>query len=453
MTEENIINIIKNAYGYEIIVKTEKKALKDSSDVIFAEFGVDTLFEFLSFNISEFSGIRKTIHARRFFYVYKEIFSLGKFNMEAYHKIQAGMLYIIALSGNFRGIDEYKYSGFVKEVLDQLYYKRKDTEDISMPIEKLMYMKNILDKLGRVSTGVYSLQIFTKYNMAMQEINLPIEGYINQLFLDITGDIEKKKNPIEKMRKLLSLESASIDSIDEITGEYIEYSCEDIFSYSMTYGSKKDTKAKEKLINGIKLEVEGALVGLKRDTEDIRILRIKLLEKIKIFEEDPYGEAAKIYVDLLDRLVYSYERLRFYEDVSFAKYINMIFINRMEKIFNSQSKTEMTIIRKDCKKIIEENIPGFSVFELEGVLESLTAKKGKLDSWCEIKPENSASALEKVNRYLNEHINIISKIQKDMRHNLKNILNTDQMSEKEVKMLKLIIYDFKVVIAFLQEED
>ncbi|MFO7610942.1 MAG: hypothetical protein R6W99_00435 [Clostridia bacterium] len=454
MIENNTVDIINKVYGYEIISAPEILALKKSMDIILAELGIEPIYEFLSYDITEYSEARKTIHARRFYQLFKPVFSFTQFNMETFHKIQAGCLFISATSGIMRGYDEFEYSGFVREVLNELgridggrYHNRTAKE-------KLMALQNLFDKFGHVSIGIYSLQIFTKFGMAMQKLNKVPEGYPRRLLDDIMEDINNQKNPIDKIRKLLSLEVASEAGINEAIDEYIDYALSDISAYSISAEKKKSSKSKKGLAAEISAEVRDFFNGYKKEARDIRHMSGSFRGKLLLFDENPGNKAISVlYTALLDRLVRAYDNLRYYEEVSFVKQLNMIFITRIKEILLEQRKQEMNVIRNECIRIIEDNIAGMMVYELDGVLAALSVDKDEFDDAYGIDSDESEAAIIELDDYLDANLDMAGKIQDDMRANLKRILNPGLMGKTEKEMLQSVIYDFNHVLEFLSEDE
>ncbi|MBN2558074.1 MAG: hypothetical protein JXB33_04890 [Clostridia bacterium] len=454
MTENNTVDIINKVYGYEIINAQETLALKKSMGVILSELGIEPIYEFLSYDITEYSEARKTIHARRFYQLFKPVFSFTQFNMETFHKIQAGCLFISAISGIMRGYDEFEYSGFVREVLNELGRIDSGRYNSRTVKEKLLALQNLFDKFGHVSIGIYSLQIFTKFGMAMQKLNKTPEGYPRKLLDDIMEDINNQMHPIEKIRKLLSLEVATEAVINDVIDEYLDYAVSDISAYNISTEKKKSSKAKKGFAVEISAEVRDFFNGYKREARDIRQMTGSFREKLFIFDENPGNKSISVlYTALLDRLVRAYDNLRYYEEVSFVKQLNMIFINRIKELLSNQRKQEMNVIRSECIRIIENNITGMMVYELDGVLAALSVDKDEFDDVYGIDPEESETAMIELDDYLDANLDMAGKIQDDMRANLKRILNPELMGKAEKEMLQSVIYDFNHVLEFLSEDE
>jgi len=319
MTVSKTINIINKAYGYKIIKETEEAALKSEREVILSELGIGTIFEFLSYDVAEYSEVRKTIHARRFYQLFKEIFKFTEFNMESFHKMQAGCIFVVALSGITRGINDYEYSGFVMEALSKIGKISPDNSQASLN-DKLFYIKSAFEKFSRISLGIYSLQIFTKYGMVMQKINRVHEGFAGRLFIEIVEDINKGKKSSNKIDKLLSMEIISPDNLLSMINEYIDYAVTDITVQGLSPGSKKAEKANKKLVSEISDEIHDAFSGFKMDVADLYNLNQSMIEKKNIFDKE-HGKPGidLLFVTLLERYASLYERLWYYEGIHSSK--------------------------------------------------------------------------------------------------------------------------------------
>lgn len=452
MIVSTTIKIINKAYGYPIINDSEEIALKTESAVIISELGIGAIFEFLSYDVSEYSEVRKTIHARRFYQIFKEIFKFTEFNMESFHKMQAGCIFIVSLSGITRGMDDYEYSGFVLEALSKIGKISSNNTNASLN-DKLFYVKSAFEKFSRISLGIYSLQIFTKYGMIMQKINRVHEGSAGRLFIEIVEDISKGQKASEKIDKLLSMEIISPENLDDMINEYIDYAVSDITVQGMVPGSKKAEKANKKLTAEISDEIHDAFSGLKLDVADIYNMNISIHEKKEIFEKEHGKPGIDIlFVSLLERYASLYERLWYYEGNSFIKRLNMIFINKVRDMFAEQRKQELTFIKNECIDIIEDGLQGFSVFELEGVLNALDKGKNQFDLINGFNPKDSKNVINELDDFLDSNIITAKGIQHDMRITLGSILGPEGIPKNELKILKDVVYDFDAIMELFTED-
>lgn len=454
MTAERTISIINSAYGYSIIGDAEESALLASREVIVSELGIGAIFEFLSYDVTEFSEVRKTIHARRFYQLFKDIFSFTGFNMEVFHKIQAGCIFMVVLSGITRGINDYEYSGFVKDALSKIGKININSSNRVTLNEKLFYIQSTFEKFNRISLGIYSLQIFTKYGMVIQRVNRVHEGVTSRLLVEIIEAMNEGKTASEKINKLLSMEIISPEKLEDMIDEYINYAVADITVQSMSPGSKKAEKANKKLFEEISDEVQDAFSGLKKDVADLYNLNGSILDKKVIYdrEHDQPGISV-LFAALLERYSSLYERLWYYEGNSFIKRLNMIFIDRVKIMFAEQRKQEFTVVKNECVRIIEDGLPGINVYELEGVLNNLDIGKEMFDIRHDIEPAESEKVVEIIDAYLTANLKTAENIQLEMKNNLSRILGPEALPESEMNILKEIVYDFDAVMDLLTEDE
>ncbi|MCK5757687.1 MAG: hypothetical protein KAH14_01240 [Clostridiales bacterium] len=454
MTAERTINLINSAYGYAIIDDAEESALLASREVIVSELGIGAIFEFLSYDVTEFSEVRKTIHARRFYQLFKDIFSFAGFNMEAFHKIQAGCIFMMVLSGITRGIGDYEYSGFVKDALSKIGKNSISSSNRATLNEKLFYIQNTFEKFSRISLGIYSLQIFTKYGMAIQRVNRVHEGATSRLLVEIIESINEGKTASKKISKLLSMEIISPEKLEDMIDEYISYAVADITVQGMSPGSKKAERANRKLVEEISDEIHDAFSGLKKDVADLYNLNGSILDKKVIYDRE-YNQPgiSVLFAALLERYSSLYERLWYYEGNSFIKRLNMIFIDRVKEMFAEQRKQEFTAVKNECVRIIEDGLPGIKVYELEGVLNNLDIGKEMFDIRHDIEPAESQKIIEEIDAYLSTNLKTAGSIQIEMKNNLSRILGPEGMPEGEMNILKEIVYDFDAVMDLLTEDE
>jgi len=454
MTAKRTINLINKSYGYTIIGDTEESALLENRDVIVSELGIGTIAEFLSYDVTEFSEVRKTIHARRFYQLFKDIFSFKRFDMEAYHKIQAGCIFMIVLSGITRGINDYEYTGFVKDALSKIGKINISSGNSVSLNEKLFYIQNAFEKFSRISLGIYSLQIFTKYGIAIQQVNSVHEGAASRLLVEIIESMNEGKTASKKINKLLSMEIISPEKLEDMIDEYIDYAVADITVHSINPGSKKAEKANRKLAEEISDEVHDAFSGFKKDVADLYNLNGSILDKKVIYERE-YSQPgiSVLFAALLERYSSLYERLWYYEGNSFIKRLNMIFIQRVKEMFAEQRKQEFTVVKNECIRIIEDGLPGISVYELEGVLNNLDEGKEMFDIRHGMEPLESKKVVDQLDAYLSDNLKTADSIQLEMKNNLSRILGPEGMPEGEMKILREIVYDFDAVVDLLTEDD
>lgn len=454
MTVERTIDLINKAYGYSIIGDAEESALMANREIIVSELGIGAIFEYLSYDVTEFSEVRKTIHARRFYQLFKDIFNFTGFNMEAFHKIQAGCIFIVVLSGITRGISDYEYSGFVKDALSKIGKISLSSRNRATLNEKLFYIQNTFEKFSRISLGIYSLQIFTKYGMVIQRINRVHEGAASRLLVEIIESMNEGKTASKEIIKLLSMEIISPEKLEDMIDEYIDYAVADITVQGLSPGSKKAERANRKLIEEISDEVHDAFSGLKKDVADLYNLNGSILDKKVIYDKEfNQPGIAVLFAALLERYSSLYERLWYYEGNSFIKRLNMIFIDRVKEMFAEQRKQEFTVVKNECVRIIEDGLPGISVYELEGVLNNLSIGKEMFDIRHDIDPAESEKVVEAIDAYLSANLKTAGSIQLEMKNNLSRILGPEGMPESEINILKEIVYDFDAVMDLLTEDE
>ena len=454
MTASRTTNIINEAYGYPIIGDAEESSLQADSEIIMSELGIGNIFEFLSYDVSEFSEARKTIHARRFYQLYKDVFSFTGFNMEAFHKIQAGCIFIVALSGITRGISDYEYSGFVKDALVKIGKVDSDEDRQSTLNEKLFYIRRTFEKFSRISLGIYSLQIFTKYGMVIQNINRVLEGTAGRLLVEIIGEMNMEKHASPVIDRLLALDIVKPEKLESMIDEYINYAVADITVQNASPGSRKAERENKKMTDEISVEVHDAFLGLKMDIADLHSFNKDMIKKKLIYDREYEKKGVSImFASLLERYVSQYERLVYYESNSFIKRLNMIFISRVKEMFSTQRKQELNIIRNECIRIIEEGLPGFTVYELEGVLNALEIGKKEFDIRHAFASSDSESVFNELDAYLEANLKTAASIQNEMRNNLGRILGPNRIPEEEKKILQEIVYDFDAIMDLLTEDE
>ena len=454
MTAGSITNKINEAYGYAIINGLEETALLGDKEVIMSELGIGTILEFLSYDVSEFSDARKTIHARRFYQLFKDIFAFSHFDMEAFHKIQAGCIFVVAMSGITRGLGDYDYSGFVREALASIGTISAAGVDKATLNKKLFSLQSVFGKFSSISLGIYSLQIFTKFGMAMQNFNKAHEGYASRLMLEIIKDMNDRKPASEKIDKLLDLNTTSPDKLEVMIDDYISYAVADITVQTASPGSKRAERATKKLTEDISDEVHDAFSGMKMDIADLYNMNRSIAEKKAIYDKHyDNKDIIILFASLLERYVSLYERLWYYEGNLFIKRLNMIFISRVEEMFLSQRKQEINAIKNECIRIIESRLKVVNVYELEGILNSIELGKSEFDSSRGIDPSDSDNVLAELHRYMDANLRTAHSIQREMKNNLGRILGPEGIPEGEKKILRDVVYDFDAVMDFLMEDD
>lgn len=453
MTEEKVTTIINTNYGYEIINEKAKQELIDIKKKVLSELGIETLYEFLSYDINEFSDMRKTIQARRFFQTYKDTFSLDVFDMEAFHKIQAACLFIVTVSGNRRGYKDYMYTGFVQNIFkDMGYYSKENIENSSIR-QKLMATENVLRSFNEISVGIYSIQVYTRHSMAIDKImKFPIE-HASKLFLDIIDDFQKNKNPATKIKKLISMIEIKRENAEKTIAEYIDHAINDLSQSNML----SEDKDNDETIDNNKYTKQNARDYLSRYIEDIeRIMDLstEVIDKLHILEENPDNYYIEIlYMTLIRELTQAYERLLYYEDTSFVRSLNNIFVANARRVIEQRAKREIDSVRNECINIIEKNISEFSVFELDGVIAGLSGEKYKFDHFYKVDPKESQATLEQLDDFLTTTFETITTLKNEMRDRIKIIINLEIMTENEKTILKDLIYDFDTIIKFIMEDE
>jgi len=138
---------------------------------------------------------------------------------------------------------------------------------------------------------------------------------------------------------------------------------------------------------------------------------------------------------------------------AFIKHLNMIFISRVKEMFSTQRKQESNIIRNECIRIIEEGLPGFTVYELEGVLNALEIGKKEFDIRHALDSSDSESVFNELDAYLEANLKTAGSIQNEMKNNLGRILGPNSIPEAEKKILQEIVYDFDAIMELLAEDE
>ncbi|MDX1359747.1 MAG: hypothetical protein R3232_13010, partial [Clostridia bacterium] len=349
--------------------------------------------------------------------------------------------------------DEYEYSGFVREALEAIGKISPGDESTPTLNEKLFYIQSAFEKLSHISLGIYSLQIFTKYGMAIQKINSVHEGLAGRLFYDIAEELKNSGDPSQKIDMLLSLGVTPPEELDKILGDYINYSIADITVQNLSHGKKKIEKANKKLAAEITADVQDSLSGLRMDVTELYNLNKSLREKKFIYDKDPgNSDVYLLYLTLLDRYAALYERLWYYEGNTYIRRLNMIFIDRVREMFAAQRKHEIINIRNECIRIIEEGMEGLTVFELEGFMNGLQFGGDEFDLRNGLEPGTSKRILSEINLYLDTNIKTIREIRADMKNNIGRILGADGIPEGERKILQETVYGFDAILELLAED-
>ncbi|MDX1359639.1 MAG: hypothetical protein R3232_12470, partial [Clostridia bacterium] len=370
------------------------------------------------------------------------------------HKIQAGCIYLIASSGVTRGFREYEFSGFVLEALSGLG-KLKSSEPSEMSCaDKLIYMENLFESFSDVSIGIYSLQVFTKLGMLMRNVNMAQEGMATALFMEIAKKTSNGGIPLAEIDKLLSLEIVSLEKLDELINEYIEYAVVDMHVESIMPGGKKARRENRRLVDEITDEIHEAFSVMKRDVTDLHILRETAAgNKDTYLESDGDEAVTKLYIALLERYVSAYEDMWFYEGKAFTRGLSLIFVTRIKEIFRTQRRQEAKYIRDECISIIEKNLLNFRVYELEGVLNGLEFEKDDFDAQYAIDPAASKRTIDEIRDYLGANLETALRIKNEMKKNLLRIMDPVNMNDSERGLLSDTVYYFDSIIKFLSEDD
>lgn len=453
MTEHRIFEIINEVYGYEIISEKTLNKLKSSSDVIVSEFGIESIYEFLSYDITEFTESRKSIHVRRFYQSFKDIFDINGFTIEAFHKIQAGCLYSALTSGITRGYGSYDYTGFVSEVLQRV--RSKGNSDSGMtPADMLEEITGQFKLFSRISLGIYSLQIFTKYGMCLEKLKLGKLESSSKLFIDVLKKIEEGNDASDDIKKILDLRIPTENKINEAVDEYIDYAVNGVMEEGIPLNRSKATKELMNSVEEVRIHAKKAFTALLMDVESIRRYKKNLKEKLNVFiRSNDNNDISILYVSMLEKLILDFGKLSYYEDIYFIKRLNAMFVNKVEDVFDAQMAEESSIIREQCIRIIEQNLDGYSVFELDGVLNALSMHKEDFAFRYSYDKEEIEEVLGELKKYLRLQLEMVYDIRRNMKENLSEILSADILQEESSDILVNAISNFTDIRSFLLEEE
>ncbi len=453
MTEHRIFEIINEIYGYEIINEEALEKLKGSRDAIVSEFGIESIYEFLSYDITEFSEARKSIHVRRFYQGFKEIFNLGAFTIEAFHKIQAGCLYSALTSGVMRGYGSYDYSGFVSEVLQTVRSGDHGNTGIT-PVELLEEISGQFRLFSRISIGIYSLQIFTKYGLCMDKLKfVPLENS-RKLFLDVLKKLEDGREAISDIQKILKLRIPTDDKINEVIDEYIEYAVRSVMEDGIPISRSKASKELTDSVDEIKTQARKAFTSLFIDIEGLRRFRNSIDEKFNIYKRNKdSSDISILYISMLEKLISDYNKLSYYEDINLIKRLNAMFVSKVSDVFYAQMVEEQGAIREQCIRIIESNINSYKVHELDGVLSALSLHKDDFAVQFSVDSEELDRTLDELKSYLRQQLELVYDIRRNLKDSLEDILRADLLEEESSGILVNVISNFSDIKEFLLEDE
>jgi hypothetical protein len=454
MTETRIAEIINEVYGYAIIDDFAESELKSNRNVILSELGIESIYEFLSYDITEFQEARKSIHVRRFYQMFRKIFRFESFTIESFHMIQAGCLYSALTSGIMRGYGAYEYTGFVSEVLAKV-------RNVSGTGKASLSLAGMIDEISRqfelfsrVSLGIYSLQIFTKYGICFEKLKLAQLEQSKKLFAEVLRKIEQGQEALPEIRKLLKLKLPDDKKIDEVTDEYIEYAVKGVMEEGIPISRSRLNKKLTESVSDARKEGKKAFAGLYIDVESARYYQRNLQERLNIYERNEGADDVSIlYVSMLDKLIHDFQKLRYYEDIFYIKRLNSLFIEHVKDVFDAQMNEEISNIREQCVRIIEENIDGFNVYELDGALNAISMHKEEFDEQFSIEADESSNAENELRKYLRQQLEMTYEIRKNLRENLSGILNPDILQNEQSGILDNAIRNFTDIKGFLLEEE
>lgn len=454
MNETRIAEIINEVYGYEIIDEIAETELKSSRDVILSELGIESIYEFLSYDITEFQKARKSIHVRRYYQMFHKIFRFESFTIESFHMIQAGCLYSALTSGIMRGYGAYEYTGFVSEVLAKVRNGSR-TGGASLSLSGMIdEISRQFELFSRVSLGIYSLQIFTKYGICFEKLKLAKLEQSKKLFAEVLRKIEEGKEALPEIKKLLRLKLPDEKKIDEVIDEYIEYAVKGVMEVGIPLSRSRTTRKLTESVADAEIEGEKAFAGLYIDIENARYYQKNLKDRLYIYERNEGADDVSIlYISMLDKLIHDFQKLRYYEDIFFIKRLNSLFIEHVKDVFDAQMNEELNNIRERCVRIIEENIDGFTVYELDGALNAISMYKNEFDEQFSLDPDDSSNAENELRKYLRQQLEVTYEIRKNLRENLSGILNPDILQNEQSDILDNAIRNFTDIKGFLLEEE
>jgi hypothetical protein len=453
MTGKEAVKIINEAYGYEIIDGQTADGLLQMQDSVISEFGIDTLYEFLSYDINEFSDMRKTVHVRRFFQFFKKPMLLSNFDMEAFHKIQAACALITSSSGNMRGYGAYDYSGFVKVIFDNMGYSGKNEGTGSSIRQKMTAIEKYFTDIGKISLGAYSMDIFIGYNLALKRLSKASSASVINLFMDILEDVQDGKKPIKKVKKLIAIGAVKPEKAAKAIDDYIEYAVSGFGGYvqdSENSGHETDINS----WRNVKNDARDYFARYLDDSARVSELSEYLEGKMVTFENNwDNPDVVFLFLALVRELTKLHERLSFYEDGVFIRSLNNIFINKAKELMNLGTLKEIKEVRNRCIEVIEDNITGFTVFELDRVMAGLSGEKPIFDEMYGIDPDESEAAIDEIDDFLKTSLEVLGSIRDDLREDVRGMFKIDEMSEAEQNAVTGMVYNFEYLLKFLAEEE
>jgi len=453
MTEQKIYEIINEVYGYEIINETALENLRSSRDVIVSELGIESIYEFLSYEITEFSEARKSIHVRRFYQVFKDIFALDSFTIESFHKIQAGCLYSALTSGIIRGYGSYDYSGFVNEVLQQVRAGGNGGASMA-PADILAEISRQFSQFSRISLGIYGLQIFTKYGICLEKLRLRSLGSARKIFMDLLRKAGDGKDPLPELKKILNIGLPDESKVNDAIDEYIDYATKGVMEDGIPLSRSKSIRKLVESIKEVKSEAKKAFSGLLIDLESLRRYVDSLKEKLPVYEMNrENSDFALLYFSMVEKLILDFDRLNYYEDIYFIKRLNSMFMNRVRGVFDAQMVEELSAIRRKCIKIIEGNLEGYSVYELDGTLNAFSMDNEDFSERFNADEDEVEDTRDELMKYLRKQLEIAYEIRRNLKDNLSGILNPDIMQEDSSGVLEAAITNFTDIREFLLEDE
>ncbi|HPQ47097.1 MAG TPA: hypothetical protein PLP30_07005 [Clostridia bacterium] len=453
MTEYSIFEIINEVYGYEIIGADALEKLRASRDVLLSEFGIESIYEFLSYDITEFSDARKSIHVRRFFQGFKEIFDLKAFNFEAFHKIQAGCLYTALTSGIMRGYGSYDYSGFVNEVLQTVRTGGEGRAGMT-PVEMLGEITGQFELFSRISLGIYSLQIFTKYGIGMDKLNLGPLVQSHKLFIKVLKSIESGADATGDIKRILKLRIPSDEKINEMVEEYVEYAVSGVMEEGIPISRSKAVRELTDSLDEVRTLAAKAFAPLYIDLDGLRKFQDSIRDKLDIYTRSmESSDISILFITLLEKLISDFGNLGYYEDVFFIRHLNSLFIGKVREVFNAQMEEEGNEIREQCIKIIENAIEGYKIHDLDSVLNALSLHSEDFSRQYSLADEEIEGILSELKTYLRQQLETVYDIRRNLKENLSDILRPEILEDEASKILNNAIFNFADIRNFLLEEE
>ncbi|MBN1624177.1 MAG: hypothetical protein JXN10_06050 [Clostridia bacterium] len=453
MTEQRIFEIINEVYGYEIISNPVLEKLRESRDIIVSEFGIESIYEFLSYDITEFSEARKSIHVRRFYQGFKKIFNLETFTFESFHKIQAGCLYSALTSGIMRGYGSYDYTGFVSEILQMVRSGESGSAGMT-PLDMLSEISGQFELFSRISLGIYSLQIFTKYGICMDKLRFTPLMNSRKLFLTVLKKLEEGKDAVAEIQKILKLRIPTDEKINEVLDEYIDYAVNGVMEEGIPISRSRSSRELSDSVDELKTQARKSFTSLFIDIEGLRRYQNSIEERLGIYKRNKdSSDISILYISMLEKFVSDCAKLSYYEDIYFIKRLNAMFVSKVKEVFEAQMEEEKSEIREQCIRIIESNIDGYSVHELDGVLSALSLHRDDFSVQFSVESDDIERTLDELKIYLRQQLEIVYDIRRNLKENLLEILRADILEDGSSGILVNVISNFTDIKEFLLEEE